>query len=263
MSEDFITGQNRRAWNQESRDGGYWSRPVHADSIARARCGEWSVILTPRKAVPRDWFPADLRDCRVLCLASGGGQQAPILAAAGARVTSLDLSEEQLARDREVADREGLELKTLRGSMTDLSAFPDAHFDLVFHSISNLFVPKIRPVWGECFRVLKPGAALLAGFMNPAFFLFNHDEALESGELKVCYPQPYSDLTSLTDDEEAAVREDRQTMEFGHSLEDQIGGQLAAGFFLAGLFEDHWDDAATPLNVYMPTSIATRAVKPG
>jgi hypothetical protein len=39
-------------------------------------------------------------------------------------------------------------------------------------------------------------------------------------------------------------------------------GQMAAGFVLHGLYEDYWDDASTPLNRWMPTFIATLAIKP-
>ncbi|KAG1318310.1 hypothetical protein G6F63_015276 [Rhizopus arrhizus] len=56
------------------------------------------VRLTPR-ALPLDWL-GDVRGRRILCLASGGGQQAPVLAAAGADVTVFDLSDGQLEQDR-------------------------------------------------------------------------------------------------------------------------------------------------------------------
>ena len=93
---------------------------------------------------------------------NAGGQQAPLLAAAGAIVTSLDNSEEQLALDRQVAEREGLELKTVLGDMRDLSTFDDASFDLIVHVCSNTFVPEIDPVWKECHRVLRRGGELLS-----------------------------------------------------------------------------------------------------
>jgi hypothetical protein len=49
---------------------------------------------------------------------------------------------------------------------------------------------------------------------------------------------------------------------FSHSLNAQIGGQLAAGFVLAGLYEDGWADDVTPLNRHAPMFLATRALKP-
>ena len=187
---------NRRAWNRDSIAGERWSVPVSEDVIESARRGDWQVILTPDKPVPPDWFGA-LSGAQVLCLASSGGQQAPILAAAGANVVSFDLSEEQLARDMEVAMRDGLALRYVRGDMADLSAFRDAAFDLIFHPVSNVFVPDLQPVWRECHRVLRPGGALLAGFMNPAYFLFDHDEAERSGMLVAQHRLPYSEARCI------------------------------------------------------------------
>jgi SAM-dependent methyltransferase len=256
-----VVEDNRQAWNEVSEAGCVWSIPVSSEVIRNARQGRWQVVLTTKRGVPRDWFPV-LEGIRVLCLASGGGQQAPIFAAAGAEVVSLDISEEQLARDNEVAARDGLKLRAIQGNMSDLSAFGDGSFDLVFHPTSNLFVPTLPPVWAECYRVLRPGGALLSGFMNPLFFLFDHDAAKAEGILEVKYPLPYSDLVSLKRDERKRVREDRRTVEFSHSLEAQIGGQIQAGFEIIGFYEDYWDDEATLLNVFSPTSMATRARKP-
>lgn len=153
---------------------------MNADVLAAARRDAWSVILTPNRPVPRDSLGV-LNDRDLLYLASGGGLQAPVLAAADARVTSFDLSDEQLAKDQAVAERESRGLRCVRGDMADLSVFADASADVVFHPVSNLFVPDVDVVWRECARVLRPDGRLLAGFMNPAFCLFDHDEATRSG----------------------------------------------------------------------------------
>lgn len=257
-----ILERNRQAWNRESLDDGPWSIPVAGDVIEAARRGEWNVILTPNKPVPHGWF-GDLPGKRVLCLASGGGQQVPVLAAAGAVVTSFDLSDVQLDKDRQVAAREGLTLECIRGDMADLSAFPDDSFDLIFHPVSNVFVPDVRVVWRECHRVLRPGGALLAGFMNPCFFIFDHDEMDRSGSIVAKFRLPYAEPASLVGDDLADWEASGRAAEFSHSLEVQIGGQVAAGLVLADLYEDWWSDDATRLNRFMPTSIATRSVKPG
>ncbi len=216
--------------------------------------------MTPNKTVPHEWF-GSLKQKRILCLASGGGQQAPILAAAGAKVTSFDNSDEQLAKDRFVANRDSLKLKTVQGNMSDLSVFEDDYFDLIFHPISNVFVENILPVWRECFRILRWNGRLLSGFMNPTFFLFDHEEVEKTEQLKVKYPLPYSDLTDLEEEKKSNIIKEGIALEFGHTLEHQIGGQLNAGFIISELYEDYWDDESTLLNMYMPTSIATLAIK--
>ncbi|MEM7678852.1 MAG: class I SAM-dependent methyltransferase [Myxococcota bacterium] len=254
------TLHNKEAWNKESTEQSEWCTPVSRQVIAAARRDEWHIILTPNKAVPRTWFP-ELKGAKVLGLAAGGGQQCPVLAAAGAEVTVFDNSEVQLQQDRMVADREGLSMATEVGDMADLSRFEDASFDLIVHPCSNLFVPDLRPVWSEAYRVLMPGGALLAGFMNPVYFAFDRDLD-DNGVLEVKYRLPYSDLGSLPQDRLQRKIRDGEALEFSHTLQAQIGGQLEAGFLLAGLYEDDWADDATSLNRYMPTNLATRAIKP-
>lgn len=251
---------NRRAWDAAVDRGSQWTIPVSTADIAAARRGEWSIVLTPTKPVPRHWFPS-FRDAEILCLASGGGQQGPILAAAGeaegATVIVFDNSPAQLARDRAVADRENLALITVDGDMRDLSVFPDNTFDLIFHPVSNLFIPGVRPVWQEAYRVLKPGGVLLAGFLNPIHYLFDQ-QAADAGTLTVRHKLPYSDLTSISEDERNAYINADEALEFGHTLTDQIGGQLDAGLVLTGFYEDCWP--GTTLADYTDSYIATRAI---
>jgi SAM-dependent methyltransferase len=254
-----VRGYNKEAWDREVERGNQWTVPVGPEVIEGARRGEWTVLLTDSIPVPRAWFP-EMEGADVLCLASGGGQQAPIFAAAGANVTVLDNSPKQLAQDRLVAERESLPLKTVEGDMRDLSAFADGSFDLVFHPVSNLFVPEVRPVWTEAFRVLRSGGALLAGFLNPVVYVFDLDLADSTGEVRVKYTLPYADATSLGEEQIQQKIDGREPLEFSHTLEDQIGGQIEAGFVISGFYEDHHRD--DPIAAYMPTFVATRATKP-
>lgn len=254
-----ILEHNRQAWNKESAADGEWSIPVSKAVIAAAKAGNWNIILTPLKPVPQSWF-GHLKGKDVLCLASGGGQQAPVLAAAGANVTSYDLSDVQLEKDRFVAERDHLNLRCIQGDMSDLSAFEDASFDLIFHPVSNVFVPDLSNVWAECFRVLRPHGALLAGYMNPSFFLFDHEESARDGIIQVKYKLPFREPESLDAEGRKALKASGRALEFSHSLESQIGGQLKAGFLLADLYEDYWTDEI-PFNAYSPSYIATRAIK--
>ena len=252
---------NRAAWDREVDQGNEWTQPVGPEVIARARAGDWSVVLIGYEPVPRDWFPADLAGTAVLCLASGGGQQGPVLAAAGADVTVFDNSPRQLRRDEEVAVRDGLNPKaitTVLGDMRDLSVFADGRFDLVFNPVSNVFCPDLAPVWRECFRVLRPAGVLLTGFVNPDLFIFDVEVLDTRAEFVVRHRIPFS-TAELPEDERLRVYGDGP-IEFSHTLTEQIGGQLAAGFTLTHLVEaPHHADATAR---YMPGYFATRAIKP-
>jgi SAM-dependent methyltransferase len=254
-----IRAYNRSAWDREVTRGNMWTLPVSPAVIQAARQGVWSVVLTPTKPVPAAWFP-ELTRLELLCLACGGGQQGPVFAAAGAHVTVLDNSPSQLDQDRLVAQREGLEMRLVEGDMADLSQFPDESFDLIFHPVSNVFVPAVKPVWKEAFRVLRSGGALLSGFVNPVQYLFDFEAMDNQGLLEVRYSIPYSDLTSLDADQRQRYLDAGHPLEFGHTLDDQIGGQLEVGFLLTGFYEDL--DPTSSLGKLIPTFIATRAIKP-
>jgi hypothetical protein len=101
---------------------------------------------------------------------------------------------------------------------------------------------------------------LLAGFTNPATYLFDWD-LWEQGRLEVRHALPYSDVESLSEEEKARYRQEGDPFEFSHTLEDQIGGQLDAGFLLAGLYEDYAGDDDDLLADHMPSFVATRALK--
>lgn len=258
MSIDILA-YNREVWDRKVAKGNEWTIPVSPEEVQRARQGDWSIVLTPLKAVPRDWFPP-LAGARVLGLASGGGQQGPILAAAGADVTVLDNSPAQRGQDEMVAAREGLRLRTIQGDMADLSAFHDETFDLIVHPCSNCFAPDIRPVWREAFRVLKRGGVLLSGFVNPISFILD-PELEEKGIFRIRYAVPYSDL-QLTEAERRRYTDAGEPVAFGHTMEDQIGGQTDAGFFITGFYEDKWTPEMSPVSVLIPCFAATRALKP-
>ena len=255
MTNINVRSYNREAWNRQV-DGGEnrWTQPVNSDVIARARRGEFEIVLTENKPVPRSWFPP-LKGADILCLASGGGQQGPILAAAGANVTVFDNSPRQLAQDQLVAEREALNIRLVEGDAADLSIFADESFDIIFNPCSTVFMSDVRAVWQEAYRVLRHGGILMTGSMNPIHYIFDLQK-FDNGILEVAHSIPYSDLESLNREEfEKGI-----PLEFGHSLSDLLGGQCAAGFQIVDLYEDYMSDSA--LAKFHPSYIATKAIKP-
>ena len=248
--------ENSRIWDKRAENNDRWSTVVTTEEVAKAREGEWHIILTPEKPVPRDWFPSDMKGLKVLCLASGGGQQGPILAAIGADVTVFDNSQGQLEKDLYVAKRDGLTINTVQGNMQDLSMFADASFDLIVHPWSNNYVDDILIVWKECSRVLKKGGTLVAGFGSPLEYIFDLKK-FEKGELELKYSIPYADIDHQDDE---AVRElsAEEGFSWGHPVEEQIQGQISAGFVITGFYEDR---GCWLFDNYINTSMATKAIK--
>ena len=257
-----IQKHNAQAWDKQAQLQHDWSKPVSPEVIKSAKKGQWQIHITKRP-VPLSWLPNDIQNKNILCLASGGGQQAPVLAAAGANVTVLDISEKQLDQDRLVARRDQLIIKTIQGDMACLDAFEDESFDYIIHPISNLYVPDLQPVWQESYRVLRSGGSLLASFYNPVLFVFSKDDELaEKGILEPRYELPYADTHALDQEQVETRIQHQEPLIYGHTLSSQIAGQLEAGFVLAGFYEDEHPTPRFLIEKYMNTLIATRAIKP-
>ena len=253
-----IVQHNKNAWTNEVEIGNQWTRPVESSVINDARNDVWRLLLTPTIFVPREWF-GNVKNKEILCLASGGGQQGPILSAAGAFVTVFDNCPAQLEKDKFVSERDSLKIKLMQGDMKDLSAFEDGSFDIIFHPVSNCFVQNVEIVWSECFRVLRKGGRLLAGFGNPVTYIFDLNSMDNEKTFKVRYKIPYSDIEQLPENELKQKIKNKVPLEFGHSLDSQIGGQIKAGFSINGFYEDisNYD----LLDSFIKTFIATLAVK--
>ena len=243
---------NARTIDRWIEAGWEWGTPISHEIYQAAQRGQWDVLLTPTKTVPHEWF-GELRGKRVLGLASGGGQQMPIFAALGADCTVLDYSEKQLESERMVSQREGYGIRIVRADMSKPLPFEDGAFDLIFHPVSNCYVREVRPIWRECFRVLRSGGALLAGLDNGMNYIFDDDERMLVNSL------PFDPLTNP--EQMAQLEATDSGVQFSHTLEEQIGGQLEAGFVLTGLYEDTNGEGRLH-DFHVPTYVATRAIKP-
>lgn len=247
---------NRQAWNAIAASPKRWFVPASADEIAAARKGQPAIKVTAIKNVPQNWL-GQLPGKRILCLAAGGGHQGPLLAAAGAIVTVADFSEEQLAIDQAVADREKLALTTVQCDMRSLGEVGE--FDCVINPCSLNFCPSVIPVWREAHRVLVSGGTLISGFVNPVNYLFAA-EPLMRGKFSVANRLPHVEGDVLSESE-IAPGIPPTPVEYGHTLTDLIGGQTNAGFRICNFFEDRWG-GNDPLSKKTAVFIATRARKP-
>ncbi len=233
------------------REGWEWGKPIEHETYVKAMRGEWGVYLTPTKIVPHAWF-GELSGKKVLGLASGGGQQMPVFAALGAKCTVLDYSQAQCDSERMIAEREGYAIEILQEDMTKRLPFEDDTFDLIFHPVSNCYVEEVEGIFKECYRVLKKGGVFLGGYDTGINYVFDEEEKA----LKYALPfNPLKDPKLYED----SVKND-WGIQFSHTLEEQLGGQLRVGFTLTDLYEDT-NGAGRLHELNVPSFVATRCVK--
>ena len=243
-----INSETIDRWIEE---GWEWGQPITHETFLRAKNGDFDVLLTPTKPVPKNWL-GDLRGKKILGLASGGGQQMPIFTALDAECTVLDYSKKQLESERTVAEREGYEIEIVHADMTKRLPFEDESFDMIFHPVANCYVKEIKPIWRECHRILKKGGVLLAGFDLVINYIVDDDERVIINHL------PFDPLEN-PEQMEQLNRADCG-VQFSHTLEENINGQLEAGFTLTGLYDDI-GNAGRLAELKIQTFCATRAVK--
>ena len=242
---------NARTIDSWIEDGWEWGKFISHEEYEKALNGEWDVVLTPTKPVPHEWF-GDLKGKKLLGLASGGGQQMPIFTALGAECTVFDYSEKQLENEKLVAEREGYQIRIIRGDMTKPLPFEDGEFDIIFHPVSNCYVEEVEPIWRECYRVLKKGGYLMSGLCHFINYIFDNDEKMLVNAL------PFNPLKNP--DQMKQLMDDDAGVQFSHSIEEQIGGQLRAGFRLLDLYEDtNGEGRLHEMNI--PSFIATLSLK--
>lgn len=249
MDYQTINQQTIDRWVNE---GWEWGKPISHETFIRAKEGVWDVLLTPTKAVPKEWFP-DFKNLKILGLASGGAQQMPIFKALGANCTVLDYSLKQLESEREFALKEGYDITIVHHDMTKPLPFKEASFDLVFHPVSNVYIEKVKPLFKEISRVLKNGGILLGGFDNGVNFMVEDED-----ETKIVNSLPYNPLKdkALYD---KALKSD-YGIQFSHSLEENIGGQIDAELMITAIYEDT-NGQGYLHDKNIPTYYATRSVK--
>ena len=208
----------------------WWSCCATEEQMQQAKSGNLVLTLGTSLPVPSEWL-GDLRGKRVLCLAGAGGMQAPLLAAAGANVTVLDLSGKMLERDARMAEKYVLSFRLEHGTMTDLARFADASFDLIVNPASLFYVPDVHPVFRECYRVLTMGGSLILAAPNPIAYVCEFVE--DGGYYKAVNRMPYRS----TDHDEQG-----DWVEYGHTMGDYLGGQLDCGFAIRGYQEEQQKD---------------------
>ena len=246
---------NRKAWNNEASLGNFWTLMAKDEQIRKAREGNPEIWVTPFKAVPLTWI-SDLKGQDVLLACSGGGQQTPILAAYGANVTTLDISDSQIGQDRAALEKYGLNATLVRANVLEMP-FEDNSFKAVIMPQAMNFIDDLEKLYTEVKRVLRSGGVFIFGTANPILYTF--DERIQDRKLKVRYTIPFSHSKSLSEKALASRLSENDTLEFSHTLDSILGLLTLKGFAITGFYTDSAGSEPTDSFVH-DSHLAVRAV---
>ena len=109
-------------------------------------------------------------DARALDVAAGNGNVTLALARRGALVTSTDYVPSLLAKGRERADAEGLEI-AFQTADAEALPFADGSFDAVASTFGVMFAPNQSQAAAELFRVCRAGGVIGLANWTPESFI--------------------------------------------------------------------------------------------
>ena len=223
MSDDSASRQqNAKAWDALAKRRASLAQPARDVDFRN-----------PLQTVdPLGWLGPSISGQRVLCLAAGGGRQSALYAAAGARVTVVDISSEMLALDRTVASERGLDVRTIQTSMDSLTMFTPAEFDIVLQPVSTCYVADVGSVYGEVARVICPDGLYISQHKSPTSLQTSLKPDSSGYHLQETYyregPLPAAEPSRLLE---------TGTHEYLHRWEELLGGMCRAGFVIEDLVE--------------------------
>ena len=152
---------NRHFWDAISAD---WAKGTDRQGVWRRCAKEPRLVLDEREL---HWL-GDVAGKTVAVLGSGDNLVVLALAGLGARVTSVDISENQLAVARQRAGELGLSVEFLRADVTNLSALPAGRFDTIYTGGHvAVWVSDLKTFYAEAVRILKPGGRLIVSEYHP------------------------------------------------------------------------------------------------
>jgi SAM-dependent methyltransferase len=233
---DELANYNKERWEALVAADIEYGRPLLDLDKASARAWVADQALLPHDVID------DLAGKDVFVLAGGGGQQSAVLSLLGAKVTVMDITEGQLAGDRQAAQHYGYDLRIEQGDMRDLSRFEDNAFDFVWQPYSINFVPDYGPIFHGVARILRPGGYYRLDAENPFSGSIWEDSWHEKG---YALSKPYVDGSEheFHDPHWDVYAEDGTYQrvvgprEFQHALGPMLTTLADLGFCLKGMWE--------------------------
>lgn len=252
-AHDSYLAHNRLAWNKMVAREHALTRPASEEELQR-----------PLQTVDAiGWLGKSIRGWNVLCLAAGGGRHGPLYAAAGARVTVVDLSPAMLEIDRQIARRQQFSIRTVETSMDDLQQFKNGEFDLVIQPVSTCYLPNLRALFPEVSRVTRGGGLYISQHKQP----INLQASLQTFTGQYVIEHAYYDPRPVPSARGPSRLREPNTREFAHSWTELLAGICRSGFSIADVTEPkHAQPESLPGSFghrchYIPPYIRIKAIR--
>lgn len=184
-----IAEDNRAYWNRISAQ--YQAMHQRSLGITEPTWGVWAIPERELQVL------GDVSDKDVLEFGCGGAQWSIALAKRGARMTGLDLSDEQLRFAEKLVREEGVGVKLVQGS-AEAAPLPDASFDIVFCDHGAMTFADPRKTVPEAARLLRKGGLFAFNMATPLLDIVT-DRSTERVSDRLV--SPYFDMIPWSDTE--------------------------------------------------------------
>ena len=241
MENNNIIIKNQEEWNDISKNMSHPGIIPWLD-LDIETLNKFTEVDNPMLSKIRKLIYGNLKNKKVLCLASGGGQQSAVFSLLGADVTVVDISQEQLNKDIKAAEHYGYKVKTILCSMTDLSVFEAESFDIVIQPVSICYIPDVFPVYKEAYRVLKQGGIYSVSHVNPATYPVYFDNDVDGWDgVGYRIATPYIGGAIRIDEKNGYenMTDGEITGEFRHLYMDMFCNLTEVGFNIKYICEDN------------------------
>ena len=218
-----VIEKNKKDWNNYSEK---WAAFNHSEKILRPVLNDLSKAFHRKTWEIIQKYIPDLTGKRVCVPSSGDNLAVFAFALSGAKVTSCDISENQLAHAKEVADREGLgdSIEFICADTMKLEGIRDGEYDLVYTSNGvHVWLNDLTSMYENINRILKKGGLNIVYEIHPYLRPFNE-------ELKII--KPYDATGPFEDD---------ATVSFHWRLQDILNAVVHSGLHLEH-FEEMFDE---------------------
>ena len=255
MKMNKMHESNRACWNEWAQ---WWGKRADEKGNWKRCHRDPALVFCPDEMA----FLSDVRGKDVCVLGSGDNEAVFALAGLGARVTSVDISEGQLAIAAERARILGLSVSFVRADVTHLEGLEAGRFDLAYTGGHvSVWVSDITRYYAEAARILRQGGLLIINEYHPVRQMWLDSPGPEPRH-RYLHRGPYEDRSPK---EHAAVacsfakrvaargaisamrakrtgggvaaREDRPQFEFHWTVADHIQAVLDAGCALVKVIE--------------------------